>query len=104
MSLNPLIAIGVVISTATTDAVYVLFNAAVSDRRRVRAASWSSIWYLLSAFAVISYTHNAVYVLFAAAGSWIGAFSAVTWLIHDYRPTEPSLINREAGPGKSPPT
>jgi hypothetical protein len=104
MSLNPLIAIGVIVSTAMTDAVYVLFNAAVSDRRRVRAASWSSIWYLLSAFAVISYTHNAVYVLFAAAGSWIGAFSAVTWLIHDYRPTEPSLINRAAGAGKSPPT
>src|SRR5215469_13433608 len=63
MSLNPLLAIGVVVSTATTDSVYVLFNAAVSDRRRIRAASRSSIWYLLSAFAVISYTHNAVYVL-----------------------------------------
>ena len=104
MSLNPFIAIGVVVSTATTDAVYVLFNAAVSDRRRVRAASWSAIWYLLSAFAVISYTHNAMYVLFAAAGSWIGAFSAVTWLLHDNRPADTSLINREAGPGKSPPT
>src|SRR5436190_16695751 len=80
MSLNPLIAIGVVVSTATTDAVYVLFNAAVSERHRIRAASWSSIWYLLSAFAVISYTHNAIYVLFAATGSWIGAFRAVTWL------------------------
>jgi hypothetical protein len=74
MSLNPLIAVGVVVSTATTDAVYVLFNAAVSERRRIRAASWSSIWYLLSAFAVISYTQNARYVVFAATGSWIGAF------------------------------
>jgi len=72
------------ISTATTDAVYVLFNAAVSDRRRTLAATWSSIWYLLAAFAVISYTSNAVYVVFAAAGSWIGAFCAVTWL----RPAE----------------
>ena len=68
------------LSTATTDAVYVLFNAAVSERRRLRAASWSGIWYLLSAFAVISYTQNVLYVLFAAAGSWIGAFCAVTWL------------------------
>lgn len=77
---NPLIAAGVMASTATTDAVYVLFNSAVSARRRIAAASWSSIWYLLSAFAVISYTGNAVYVLFAAAGSWLGAFGAVTWL------------------------
>jgi|SRR6516162_3224875 len=64
MSLNPLIAVGVLLSTATTDAVYVLFNAAVSERRRIRAASWSSVWYLLSAFAVISYTQNATYVIF----------------------------------------
>jgi hypothetical protein len=103
MSLNPLIAIGVVVSTATTDAVYVLFNAAVSDRRRIRAASWSAIWYLLSAFAVISYTQNVMYVLFAATGSWIGAFCAVTWLKHDSGPTQSSLINRAAGPGTPPP-
>lgn len=77
---NPLIAIGVAASTATTDAVYVLFNSAVSARRRVSAANWSSLWYMLSAFAVISYTGNPVYVLFAALGSWLGAFGAVTWL------------------------
>ena len=77
---NPLIAAGVMASTAATDAVYVLFTAAVTTRRRVRAASWSSIWYLLSAFAVISYTGHPIYVVFAAAGSWIGAFCSVTWL------------------------
>ena len=92
MSLNPLVAAGVIASTATTDAVYVLFNAAVSDRRRIGAASWSAIWYLLSAFAVISYTQNAVYVLFAATGSWIGAFCAVTWLKHESAPGRPSLL------------
>ncbi len=83
MTLNPLVALGVLVSTATTDAVYVLFNAAVVERRRLRAASWSAIWYLLSAFAVISYTQNAIYVLFAATGSWLGAFCAVTWLKHE---------------------
>jgi uncharacterized membrane protein YhaH (DUF805 family) len=77
---DPLIAAGVFASTATTDAAYVFFNAAVVSRRRVRAANWSAIWYLLSAFAVISYTENAVYVLFAASGSWLGAFASVTWL------------------------
>src|SRR6266436_9850163 len=104
MSLNPLIAIGVLVSTATTDAVYVLFNTAVSERRRIRAASWSGIWYLLSAFAVISYTQNVMYVLFAATGSWVGAFCAVTWLQHDYGPIQSSPINRAAAPGKPPPT
>lgn len=77
---NPLIALAVVASTALTDAVYVLFTSAVAARRRVPAASWSSVWYMLSAFAVISYTANPIYVFFAAFGSWLGAFSAVTWL------------------------
>lgn len=80
LDLNPLIAAGVVASTAATDAVYVMFNAAVTARRAPRAASWSAVWYLLSAFAVISYTGNSVYVVFAAAGSWIGAYFSVRWL------------------------
>ena len=79
-TVDPMIAGGVVVSTALTDAVYVFFNAAVSARRRVGAATWSSIWYLLSAFAVISYTSNWAYVLFAALGSWIGGFLSITAL------------------------
>jgi hypothetical protein len=78
--IEPLLATGVFVSTAATDAVYVLFNAAVSARRRVPAATWSSVWYLLSAFAVISYTKNWVYVAFAASGSWVGAYVSMTLL------------------------
>ena len=81
LAVSPLIALGVFTATAVTDAAYVFFNAAVGARHRVRAANWSAIWYLLSAFAVISYTENPVYVAFAAVGSWIGAFVSVTWLI-----------------------
>jgi hypothetical protein len=103
MSVHPLLGIAVLLSTATTDAVYVLFNAAVSERRPIRAASWSSIWYLLSAFAVISYTQNAIYVLFAAAGSWVGAFCAVTWLKHESAASHPPRLEGAAGAGKSPP-
>jgi len=84
LGVHPLIALGVLASTAATDAAYVFFNAAVSGRRRFRAANWSAIWYLLSAFAVISYTENAIYVAFAAAGSWLGAFASVTWLRREY--------------------
>jgi hypothetical protein len=43
------------------------------------AASWSSVWRLLAAFAV-SYTSNWAYVLFAALGSWIGGFLSITAL------------------------
>lgn len=78
--IDPLLALGVILSTAATDAVYVMFNAAVSSRKRVPAATWSSIWYVLSAFAVISYTRNWVYVCFAAFGSWVGAYISMTVL------------------------
>jgi hypothetical protein len=77
---DPLIAAAVVAATACTDAVYVMFTNAVVKRTRLPAASWSSIWYLLSSFAVISYTSHWVYVLFAAAGSFIGAYATISIL------------------------
>ena len=79
-AINPLTAAAVVLATAATDAVYVMFTSAVVARKRVPAATWSSIWYLLSSFAVISYTENWVYVGLAAIGSWIGAYASMTFL------------------------
>ena len=80
LAIDPLIAVGVVVATAATDAVYVMFTSAVVARRRMRAANWSSVWYLLSSFAVIHYTENWAYVAFAAAGSWIGAFTTISFM------------------------
>src|ERR1700688_2040788 len=79
-AIDPLTAAGVLLATAATDAVYVMFTSAVVGRRRVPAASWGSVWYLLSSYAVISYTENWVYVGFAAVGSWLGAFVSITFL------------------------
>ena len=79
-AIDPLTAGAVLLATAATDAVYVMFTASVVARKRVHAASWSSLWYLLSSFAVISYTENWLYVGFAAAGSWIGAYVSLTFL------------------------
>jgi len=79
-AIHPVTAVAVILATAATDAVYVMFTSSVVQRKRVSAASWSSIWYLLSSFAVISYTENWVYVVFAAIGSWIGAYASMTFL------------------------
>jgi hypothetical protein len=80
VTIDPPLAFGVAAATACTDAIYVFFSAAVVARRAAAAASWSSLWYVLSAFAVINYTHNWVYVGFAMIGSWIGAYASVAWL------------------------
>jgi hypothetical protein len=91
LHIDPWLSVGVLVSTAATDAVYVMFNAAVSSRRRLPAATWSSVWYLLSAFAVISYTRNWVYVCFAALGSWIGAYFSMTVLREPAHPPNPGV-------------
>jgi hypothetical protein len=39
VGIHPLIALGVLASTAATDAAYVFFNAAVNGRRRLLTAS-----------------------------------------------------------------
>jgi hypothetical protein len=79
-AIDPVTAGAVLLATAATDAVYVMFTSAVVARKRVPAATWSSVWYLLSSYAVISYTENWVYVAFAAVGSWLGAFASITYL------------------------
>jgi uncharacterized membrane protein YhaH (DUF805 family) len=90
IQIDPWIAAGVLVATATTDAAYVMFTSAVVARRRMPAATWSSVWYLLSSFAVISYTNNWIYVLFAAAGSWVGAFITMTFLHRTPPPLGPA--------------
>ena len=85
VAIDPLTALGVLLATAATDAVYVMFSSAIAARRRLPAATWSSVWYLLSSFAVISYTQNWIYVAFAALGSFLGAYASMTYL-HRPRP------------------
>jgi hypothetical protein len=94
---SPLLALGVVASTALTDGVYVMFTAAVARRRRFSAATWSSAWYLISSFAVISYTRDWTYVVFAAAGSWIGAYASIS-LLRDRSPNPPSPVAPPTAP------
>jgi hypothetical protein len=94
--IDPLLAAGVAVATAAPDAVYVLFTSAVIARRRVSAATWSSVWYMLSSFAVISYTSNWVYVVFAAVGSWIGAYITMTYL---HGPNPPGPLTPSIAPG-----
>jgi hypothetical protein len=89
LNFNVLIALAVFGATIVTDAVFVMFTAAVAGRHRFRAANWSAVWYLLAAVSVISYTSNAVYVVFAAAGSWVGAYVSMTWLHRSERVTAP---------------
>lgn len=91
------LALGVVLATALTDAVYVMFTSSVIARKRFAAANYSALWYTLSSFAVISYTNNWIYVVFAALGSWIGAYLSMTWLHRPPGKPPAPLSPEEAG-------
>ena len=84
-NIDPWLALGVLAATALTDAVCVLFTTSIIHRRDLAAANWSGLSYMLSAFAVISFTNNWIYVVFAALGSWIGAYVTMKYL---HRPAE----------------
>ena len=83
MSFEPWIGAGVLVATAATDAAYVMFTSAVVAKRAFSAANWSGVWYMLSSFAVISYTNNWIYVAFAIVGSWIGAYVTLKYFHHE---------------------
>ena len=98
LAFNPLIAMAVFCATIVTDAVFVFFTAAVAARHRFRAANWSAVWYLLAAVSVISYTSNPVYVVFAATGSWVGAYISMSWLNRE-RPEVAAAATAPIRPG-----
>ena len=78
--IDPWIALGVAAATLLTDAVCVMYTASVVRQRDLAAANWGALTYMLSAFAVISFTSNWTYVVFAALGSWIGAYATMKYL------------------------
>lgn len=94
MTIDYLVGAGVLLATAATDAAYVMFTASVVARRPLAAANWSGVWYMLSSFAVISYTNNWIYVGFAIVGSWIGAYLTLKYFhrepSHPPAPLKPS--------------
>jgi len=80
MHIDPWLALGVFLSTAATDAVLRLVQCSgVLSTTSTRGYLEQRV-VLLSAFAVISYTKNWMYVGFAASGSWVGAFISMTLL------------------------
>lgn len=79
-AIDPWIALGVVTATALTDALCVLYTSSVAQRHDLATANWGSLTYMLSGFAVISFTTHWFYVLFAALGAWIGSYASMKYL------------------------
>ena len=79
-AIDPWIALGVFAATMLTDAMCVMYTAAVVHRRDLATANWGALTYMLSAFAVISFTSHWFYVVFAALGAWVGTYASMKYL------------------------
>ena len=77
------IAIAVYVSYTTIDGLHAIYTIAVVAKSKMKAASISSLMYLLIAAGTISYTDNWLYVFPMAAGGFTGTFVSL-WLLSKY--------------------
>lgn len=75
--IDPIIALSVFLVTAFMDVLHAIYTKAVSEDRPVLAATSGSVVYMVSAYAVIQYTQNWIYILFMVGGSWIGTYLTI---------------------------
>lgn len=69
----------VLILTAMTDAMHAVYVRSVIAVEPFRAATLRSLIGAINAIAIIQYTHNATYLIFAIIGSWIGSYASVAY-------------------------
>lgn len=69
---DPLTALAVTITLIISEGLFVAFAQAVIDKKKVLAGSYSAAYNVIIAFAVINYTQNSIYVIFAALGAFLG--------------------------------
>ena len=70
-------AAGIFTVTAIVDAIWTMYNRAVTANKAFAAAAYSSGIVLAGGITVISYTENHWMILPAAAGAFVGTFFAV---------------------------
>jgi uncharacterized membrane protein YfcA len=71
------VALAVFLLTALMDGLHAIYTRAIATHCAGRAATFGSLIYLISAFAILQYTQNGWYLLFVVAGSWIGTYMGV---------------------------
>lgn len=69
---NPYVAISIFLFYILIDALYAKYTIDVSNLKEYRAANASVITYVLTAYGIISYTQNWLYIFPLVAGAWIG--------------------------------
>jgi uncharacterized membrane protein len=77
--MSPLIFVTVFFATLCIDALYALYTIHVTEKKAFQSATFGSLIHILTAFTVISYTKNYLYLVPLVVGSFIGTYFAVTY-------------------------
>lgn len=72
-----LIFISVFLATMCIDALYALYTLRLVERKALQSAFFGTTIHLFTAFTVISYTKNYLYVIPLLLGSFAGTYFAV---------------------------
>lgn len=75
--MTPHIFLAVFLATLVTDALWALYLIKVTEKNPLLAASYGSFIHILTAFTVISYTKNYLYLIPLVIGSFIGTYIVV---------------------------
>lgn len=80
LHMSPLIFLFVFVATLVTDALWALYMIHVGKKNPVRSASYGSLIHILSAFTVISYTKDTLYIIPLVLGSFLGTYLTVKYM------------------------
>lgn len=69
----------VLIATVVTDALWALYMLNVAKKSPALAATYGSLIHILTAFTVISYTENYLYLIPLVIGSFVGTYLTVKY-------------------------
>ena len=77
--MSPIIFISVFLATLCIDALYALYTIKLVEKKAFQSAGFGSLIHILTAFTVISYTKNYLYLIPLVMGSFIGTFLVVKY-------------------------
>ncbi len=77
--MSPLIFISVFIATLCIDGLYALYTLRVTEKKAFQSATFGALIHILTAFTVISYTKNYLYLIPLVIGSFLGTYIVILY-------------------------
>ncbi len=75
--LDPLLVAGIFVAYFIYDVLYAYFTISVQNLKAGRAATFSSLLYIIGTAGVLSYVENFLYTIPIIIGGWLGTYAAV---------------------------